>query len=393
MDKINYLSNSTVNQTGKYPVTIQGLNFIQNQILALQNIALAGGKNYILKPSTQTSPGIVVLDGEILPLIGLPRNSTYKYLKIVENTETDIITDNGTYRGLRTVREVRYSTNSSDFPISELETFKTNAALAKALAEINQKPDNEFLPMYIGVYSDEELKTKKTPMRIFCRQGSHEIFGYKTYTLDVYDCGNNTVYQELKGTDLRRFGRYYNPATGKWSNFVPVDEQLTLEGKVIKKVFYLRHGFLPPYAKIIVLRKKRRTKNAGIGRPDRSPKVAYYHGWQMELTQGTPNQWYIPKCSFPEKSKLKDMTGTEFYVAMNHLLFLSRKTGTMAWRIAGVRKKWKTTSTAYAKLGLAVITSDTHNVPAQQMLRLKYRVSSKRVGTVWSNIIKTLSVD
>lgn len=57
---------------GQYPVTIQGLEFIQRQIMILHNIVPLGGDFYIVKESTDTEPGVAVFNGEIMPLMGAP---------------------------------------------------------------------------------------------------------------------------------------------------------------------------------------------------------------------------------------------------------------------------------------------------------------------------------
>lgn len=397
MDKINYFGNfAGLSQEGKYPVTIQGLQFVQNQILTLQNYVLAGGGRFILKEpkrmdSGAIEHGILVLDGEILPITNL--RSYNRFIKVIETQSDAIDTDNGTYEGARTIREAKFVSTATDIAVSDLEEFKTNTELYSLLQKIEQKPIGNFLTMEIGIYRDEDLRSKKSPMRIFCEEGSVVLKGYKAYTIDVYDCGKGIVYQELKGVDMRRFGRYFHPETGKWSEFIPLDEQMNLEGKVVRGTFYLRHGFLPPYANIIVLRKKKCNTCAGLGRKKRSAKCAYYHGWKMTLTKGQPNQWYIPKCERNDIWDFPESVGQEFAVLMNKLLFKKRNKGTNAWRIAGVKKCWNDTTHAYAKLGLAVITAEKHQVVAGNMLRLKYRVASELNNGGWSNIRKNLSVD
>ena len=68
MNKAQYLSTSAdQGGNGLYPLSVQTLNFIQEQINLLQNLAQIGGKRYILMKPTAETDGIIVIDGEVLP--------------------------------------------------------------------------------------------------------------------------------------------------------------------------------------------------------------------------------------------------------------------------------------------------------------------------------------
>lgn len=80
MDKANY----TDNGKGRYPLSTEGLDFIQRQIELIYSVAELHGRNYILKNSTTSANGIIVVDGEMMPLKGSPN----AYIQVVEEYDT-----------------------------------------------------------------------------------------------------------------------------------------------------------------------------------------------------------------------------------------------------------------------------------------------------------------
>ena len=67
MNRAEYLSTAVAGGgNGLYPLSTQGLSFIQDQITFLQAFARIGGKRYILLAPTATTDGVVVIDGEVL---------------------------------------------------------------------------------------------------------------------------------------------------------------------------------------------------------------------------------------------------------------------------------------------------------------------------------------
>ena len=109
MNKAQYLSTSAdQGGNGLYPLSVQTLNFIQEQINLLQNLAQIGGKRYILMKPTAETDGIIVIDGEVLPLQATdnPGNG----IRIEQITE-DILADGTTYKEARVRRYARYVKN------------------------------------------------------------------------------------------------------------------------------------------------------------------------------------------------------------------------------------------------------------------------------------------
>lgn len=120
MNKANYLDKPT------YPWASEDFDFIQNNILLLQKLTMLGGPgNYILegcvKTGTTYSPGIVVMDGEILPFEGgqaVQGNVQGSYLadfvEIVEINEDAQVYDQ-LYANLRIKRKLVCGGNNIDF--------------------------------------------------------------------------------------------------------------------------------------------------------------------------------------------------------------------------------------------------------------------------------------
>ena len=87
MNRAQYLSTAVENGgNGLYPLSTQALSFIQEQINFLQAFALIGGKRYILRNPTATDDGVVVIDGEVLPLKGNPASAAA--IQVTEKAET-----------------------------------------------------------------------------------------------------------------------------------------------------------------------------------------------------------------------------------------------------------------------------------------------------------------
>lgn len=397
MDKINYLSNPATTQTGVFPITIQGMEFIQSQIMLLQNLAFCGGDYYVIKePATNpVQSGIIVWAGEVLPLSGVKANFVQ-----ISVTKTNITTDSGEYNDARETRVAKYVTKADGMAetadLKKRTSFKNIKTNVEIWAQVEQLLNAKAgLPVLKGIYTQAQLNEQRTAARLHCIDGSAKIYGYTQYTIDVYECQNNVVYQEATTRDLKRFGRYCH--FGEWGNWEFLANQFTIEGKLMSGRFYIKHGFLPPYANIILLRKKRRGRYAGRkdgARRYRPIKNTYYHGYRMILTQGTANKWYIPKVQSIEtpKNAPSVVRGRDFDEALNDLLFVPKQNN--AFYIRGVKKRWKAApKRAYAKLALAVVASNTQDVGTLHKVRLKYRVWRHKNADKTFVVKKCLSVE
>ena len=78
MNKANYK-----NSLKKYPVSTKAFDFMQEQTNFVAQLSVITGGNAILKQSTSDVDGLLVLNGELLPLKG----SMNTYITIQETTE------------------------------------------------------------------------------------------------------------------------------------------------------------------------------------------------------------------------------------------------------------------------------------------------------------------
>ena len=125
---------------GKYPLSTETLDFIQDQIKLLELLAGVGGVNYILKAPNGTVGGVAVIE------------NTDKQTEVVEIAPRpvfeDIKADAETYKEARTLRVAQFTTakGAESYDINsfvnvngrQLEAFPTNAVLAGQIKNMPQ---------------------------------------------------------------------------------------------------------------------------------------------------------------------------------------------------------------------------------------------------------------
>lgn len=375
MDKVKYSSNATTAQNGQYPVTIQGLEFIQRQIMALQSLSFIAGDYYVIREPTASTNGVVVFNGEVLPLSGPQRPDGF--ICVTTTTET-IHTNSGNYTDVREIRVAGYTVQKVGNEGRERRHFKewrTNAELWAQLSELLRT--GQGIPVVQGVFTRAELDARITTARLICLSGSAAVNDYDVYAVDVYQLDGDAAYQELVGPDFRRWGRYYTPATKTWGAFQPLSEQFTIEVKVTSTGVFFRHGFLPPYTNLVLLRKKTRSRKAGLNRPARPAKNAWYNSYKMEFSKGEPGKWYSPTCLAADV-RFSHYIGWQFAPILRELLLIRENVnGYTTWRIAGVHRNWHKRPFGYAKIALGIVAGMHPNQPPLAMARLRFRVSQR----------------
>ena len=107
MNIANYLEASA--STGRYPLSVQSLDFIQQQILLLQSLIRLGGKRYMLVRPTPTSDGIIALDGELITVKAceIPDRNPVNFRIFTQ--QQDVTALGMTYNGAVTIRWAAYS--------------------------------------------------------------------------------------------------------------------------------------------------------------------------------------------------------------------------------------------------------------------------------------------
>lgn len=94
----------TNNGNQKFPLSTEALNFMQEQIKLAYGLTDLAGENIIVRQSSATETGLVIFDGELLPLTGNPS----KLITIAESTEQMYV--EGQFAGnVRTTRKAIYT--------------------------------------------------------------------------------------------------------------------------------------------------------------------------------------------------------------------------------------------------------------------------------------------
>ena len=108
MNTANYLTAvNRAGEAGHYPLSTETLDFIQQQIVLLSNLAqLSGTKTVMLKTPTTTETGVAILSGEVVEVARLSAplvpNASYKLE--LKQTTVDVSTADDVYKGARTMR-------------------------------------------------------------------------------------------------------------------------------------------------------------------------------------------------------------------------------------------------------------------------------------------------
>ena len=402
MNKAQYTSTSVADGgNGMYPLSTQTLSFIQSQIELLQALAAIGGKRYILKEPANGSIGIVVIDGEVLPLAATP--TTGKGIKVTEERQ-NIVADGTTYVEARIVRSAKYvatyTPNTPDlYAASEFNNFATNQALFSTMQNLKLVADNLNARLYVatGIYSRAQLDVQLTNIRLHCKAGSAVINGAAEYTINVYRNGN-TCTQEQILPNMQRYKREYDFAKKAWGEFTAVTENLHIEVKIKDRTtVYVRHGVIPEGVELVLLRKKRRSKHRRTGgsnttnelykgkKMKRQPKNQYVHFKGIVLSTGEPNKWYVPKCvAVADEERDGDLIGKEMPTLCQSLIYYDKTSsvGESIYTVQHSRKKCSlrgeaenTQAEVYAKIGLQFAVSDTRRKSSGgEMVKMKYRL-------------------
>lgn len=115
------------NGLNKFPVSTDALDFMQEQINFVATLTDALGANVIIKQSSSSIPGLVVVNGELLPLQGTPQG----YITIQEESQS--LTAKGeTFANARIIRIAKYTSNSygsSSFKAEDFAQIDNVAAL------------------------------------------------------------------------------------------------------------------------------------------------------------------------------------------------------------------------------------------------------------------------
>lgn len=401
MDKAKY-TQATVNgaSNGLYPLSTQSLDLIQQQVMLLQHLAKIGGERYILKESTKDTEGIIVIDGEILPLSGERANSTG--IRVYERIE-NITADGDVYVGARVRRSARYDGAYKPnvpnlYPAAGFQTLPTNLSLNLRFSDYTDLANRFATKLTVETYNNlkrsdiDALRAEN--IRVHCRKGCVVLNGAEEYTINVYRNSDETITQEQLLPDMTRFVRQWDAKDKKWGGFyTPVfKENLHLEVKVTaaNKV-YVRHGEIPSGVQLVLLRKKKRsgTRRSGgqyttnknfIGKVQRrQSKNQYCHYKGVVLTLGEPNKWYVPKVeSVGAGGAWTGLIGKELKTVCAE--FIQEKNGVFRARNTRFKASDRgsvsgTKASLYVKMALQLaVTNNRSKSVGGEMVQMLYRI-------------------
>lgn len=420
MNRAEFLktANTASGGNGLYPLSIQGLDFLQAQAQLLESLSLIGGKRYIIKAPQPTSPGLIVIDGELLPL----EYGKGAGIRIREVKE-DIVADGVTYAGARVKRTAYFVTTfvkntAGLYPTSGFQILQSNDQLAKKLSDIIalRSEIGRRLPVVTtGSLTRTQLDNTTENCRICCRSGCVPLNGAKEYSVDVYHHSDDNITQEQVLPDNTRFVRHWDARAKKWTAFVRCGDSLHLDFKIVKgSTVYVRHGHIPEGLCLVLLRKKKRTPKRRTGGPRtknnlykgktvaRQPKNQYVHYRGVILSTSVPGRWYVPKCIGVADSEDNSLIGKELGKVCEKMI-VQMETG--VYRIAGTRMRLAPSgsgrtgcaATGYARIALQIADAGrTFKSPGGEMVRLKYRMwfDRKAQGNTVNTIVRRgFSVD
>lgn len=158
---------------------------------------------------------------------------------------------------------------------------------------------------------------------------------------------------------------------------------VNIQAKYDNGRLFVKHGNLPDNVDIVLLRKKRRGSLAGSGRPSRTIKNAWCWGWNIKLSKGTPNKWYIPNIiEFEHDTSGRPAIGQPIDTWLKNQIFVQKPD--KKWRYRGVYGHFH-----YAKFAFATsIYTEKYNINADDVAVFKFRVIHSK-----GDYVKTFSVE
>lgn len=439
MNKASYTGTSTATGgVGKYPLSTETLDFIQEQIVLLEALAGIGGGYYILRAPDGTSEGVAVITNgekqlEVVTIQARPVFSqAVRYLNVATRAE-DITADAEKYLEARVFRSAQfaatkgaesYDINSfANVSNKSLIPFPTNARLAAQVKNmpttvLNSLKDvlaEKLTAKTVNGLTQKQLDGLKTACVLSCT-ASVSLFGMTDYTVVITQQGSKMVRQEvIQGQNQHYVRTFDGTAWGVWAQ--QVETAMHLDVKIVGTTVWLRHGALGADCDIVLLRKKRRsawrstgganayTKNRGK-KKKRQPKRQYVHFKGIKLSKGEPGKWYVPKCVAVANQRADgDLIGKEM-PTLCASLFYQGANGFC--RIQGSRKKMVlknqsnkkgTQHRGYASIGVQIarLKPTGGKDSGGEIVRMKYRISQRKSknasGAVAYSWMRSFSVE
>lgn len=126
-----------MNGNHRFPVSTEALAFMQDQILFLEQFVQVAGPNTIIKDSTASVAGLVVVNGELLPL--QPSTVERNFIQVV-TTAASLDAGGLHFADIRTTRTAVYraaNQGNECYPIANFANMSTLAAITAQLASLS----------------------------------------------------------------------------------------------------------------------------------------------------------------------------------------------------------------------------------------------------------------
>lgn len=121
----------------RFPVSTEAMAFMQDQILFLEQFVQVAGPNTIIKDSTASVAGLVVVNGELLPL--QPSTVERNFIQVV-TTAASLDAGGLHFADIRTTRTAVYraaNQGNECYPITDFANMSTLAAITAQLASLS----------------------------------------------------------------------------------------------------------------------------------------------------------------------------------------------------------------------------------------------------------------
>lgn len=151
MNKQDFLNE---NYSGKFPISANTFDFMQSQTEFVSKIAAAFGNNVILKkPTTNNRDGLIVINGELMPL--QYSSPTTGYYKIEEEKES-IVAQNTEYTDARITRYAVLRSIQTSYPKSSFVDL-TGGSYTQPTTLANHFLPKGAIIMWSGSWNSESI--------------------------------------------------------------------------------------------------------------------------------------------------------------------------------------------------------------------------------------------
>lgn len=167
------------NRNNKYPVSTDTFDFIQEQIKLIYHLSDLYGQNFILQAQSGAADGIVVVNGEVMPL---QSGSSASYITVYETYE-DVTAGGQDFEKARIRRYAAYTAagyGANSYSAADFETLQTVSALRAALAEAEKHHQPKgSIQLYYGAIDCDSLPYGWVPCGFYTVPSTTGILPYQ----------------------------------------------------------------------------------------------------------------------------------------------------------------------------------------------------------------------